>query len=522
MPIKISSPLYPFLLAAFYPIKFLNDNAKFFNFIDIFLIEIILITTSFCIFVFLKKIYKSSNRAAVLTFFFGLSLGGIAMTGNASLVWLFTTAIIALALLRWRPPEALNVFANIFCFYLIGYLLFQLFTNQDFQKNPIAENTSAVYQSAESEFNDLNVQAVQDSKPSILHIVLDGYSGESSLKENYHYDNSSFVRELENRGFVILKNTHSPYNQTLPTLSAIFLGRYWDTDGREFSGNNNAIRRHWGQLTTQGPLHSKLKDAGYSLLFTDSGYPYLEPAPDAVFLKPKTGRDLINDFTYHYTLRTIVGAWLEKSLASDSISRHRDLLVNAFSHSQYRKAKKPFFLYQHVLSPHPPFIFDHEGNTTNQFSAFLTTGDGNHATGLIPEKIEQYKQGYINKLKVTNQLLLAQLEQLFQTQPDDLIIIIQGDHGGGAHLDQNSSENTCLTDRFSPFFAVYSTNASITQTFSNYKDRPYNIVNTYRIILGGIFDEDLAPLEDRSWFIPWNNLSGIHPVNLMQDTHCEQ
>lgn len=522
MPIKISSPIYPFILAAFYPIKFLNDNAKFFNFIDIFLIEIVLLVASFCLFVFLKKVYQSGNRAAVLTFLLGLSLGGISMAGNSALVWLFATATLALVLLRWQPSETLNVFANIFCLYLIGYLIFLLATNEDLRNKPATESTLVEYQKAATEFNDLAVQTVHDSTPSILHIVLDGYAGERSLLENYHYDNSAFIEQLEDKGFVVLKNSHSPYNQTLPTLNAMFLGRYWDAGGNEFSEKNNkSIRRHWGQITTQGPLHSKLKEAGYTLLYTDSGYPYLEPASDAVFLKPKTGRDLINDFTYHYTLRTIIGPWLEKSLASDSIGRHRALLFNAFSHTLYRKAEKPFYLYQHVLSPHPPFIFDHEGNTTNQFSAFLTTSDGSHSTGLIPEKIERYKQGYINKLKVTNKLLLAQLEQLFQTPPEDLIIIIQGDHGGGAHFDQNSSENTCLSDRFSPFFAVYATDPSITQAFSDYKNRSYNLVNTYRIILSQIFDAHMPPLEDRSWFIPWNNLNGIHPVSLAQKVSCE-
>jgi len=522
MSIKVSSPLYPFLLAAFYPLKFLNDNAKFFNFSDIFFIETGVLLLSLLVFFLFKRLYKSSDRAGLITFFLGISLGGISMTGNTPLVWLATIAIMTIILLRWHPPKILNVFANIFCIYLIGYTAFLITTNVDFKTATSKKKSVVEYQKAPSEFNDLELSKGSSQIPSIFHIVLDGYSGELSLKKHYKYDNSDFISRLESMGFLVLKNTHTPYNQTLPTLSSVFLGRYWKADGSDFSEKNaKDNRRYWGQIATQGPLHSKLKQAGYTLAYTESGYPYLEPPADARHLKPKSGRDFISDFSYHYTLRTILGPWLKKHLASDSIGRHNALLTSAFSHSLYQEVTKPFFLYQHILSPHPPFIFDDEGNTTKYFSAFLTTKDGNHSTGLIKENIEIYKKGYINKLNVTNKLLLEQLDQLFKEPPEDLVIIIQGDHGGGAHLDQNSSVNTCLSDRFSPLFAVFSTDESIRNAFSEYKSSSYNIVNTYRIILSKIFDTRLPLLEDHSWFIPWNNLQGIHPIKLPTKLDCE-
>ena len=445
------------------------------------------------------------------------------MTAISSIFWVFFTATFALILLRWRPPETLNIFANIFCLYLIGYTTYSLITNEDLRHKGSNEHIPATYQKAITEFNDLSFNKKSTPTTSIFHIVLDGYSGAQSLMENYQYDNSTFINRLESMGFLILENTHTPYNQTLPSLGSMFLGRYWKANGDDFSGKNaKANRRYWGKITTQGPLHSKLKQAGYTLLYTDSGYPYLEPASDATFLKPRTRRDMVSDFTYYYTLRTIIGPWLESRLASDSIERHKNLIVNAFSHTAYLDSKKPFYLYQHILSPHPPFIFDDEGNTTKEFSAFLTTKDGSHSTGLIPANIKKYKKGYINKLKVTNELLLAQLDKLFQVAPKNLIVIIQGDHGGGAYLDQNSSVNTCLSDRFSPFFAVFSTDESIRKAFGEYKKSPYNIVNTYRIILSEISDSHLPPLEDHSWFVPWKNLNGIHPVELPQGYHCVQ
>ena len=66
-------------------------------------------------------------------------------------------------------------------------------------------------------------------------------------------------------------------------------------------------------------------------------------------------------------------------------------------------------------------------------------------------------------------------------------------------LDQDDRLATCLKERFSPFFAVYSTDPQFTDALAD----DLNLVNLYRVLFNTVFGTDLRLLRSRSFYTPW-------------------
>ena len=62
--------------------------------------------------------------------------------------------------------------------------------------------------------------------PDVYYIILDEYAPLRTLDEFYHYDNSEFVKFLEEKGFYVTKNSHSNYAQTSTSLASTLNMKY--------------------------------------------------------------------------------------------------------------------------------------------------------------------------------------------------------------------------------------------------------------------------------------------------------
>ena len=71
------------------------------------------------------------------------------------------------------------------------------------------------------EFDTINLHPVHDPPPNVFHIILDGYSGSSSLKKFYGFNNSEFLNELEERGLNVITDSKSNYGGTYTSLPSL-------------------------------------------------------------------------------------------------------------------------------------------------------------------------------------------------------------------------------------------------------------------------------------------------------------
>ena len=87
------------------------------------------------------------------------------------------------------------------------------------------------------------------------------------------------------------------------------------------------------------------------------------------------------------------------------------------------------------------------------------------------------------------------------------VVIIQGDHGSKLHLDQGSLKDTDVEEAFSTLMCI---RAPEPVTRALYDEM--SSVNTFRLVLRGLFEADLPALPDRSYYSTWEDPLGFEEV----------
>ena len=99
----------------------------------------------------------------------------------------------------------------------------------------------------------------------------------------------------------------------------------------------------------------------------------------------------------------------------------------------------PKLVFAHIVSPHPPFVFDENGQALEPSSPY-SMNDGDDYKGTL----EEYRAGYPGQVRFVNRQLQQVVDALLAQSEAPPLIIIQGDHGPGMSLDR--------TRRITPVF----------------------------------------------------------------------
>jgi hypothetical protein len=328
------------------------------------------------------------------------------------------------------------------------------------------------------------------SKPDIYYIVLDGYTRSDILRDLYQYDNSEFLDELDARGFIIPAESRSNYPKTAlsvtSTLNMNYIGRI--APGLEDSffwwlmtplSNHNQVRRI-------------MEDAGYHSVSVASDWGTTNNPTADYYFKPHPVH--LNDFEGYILAKTPIGvlrSTLSRVAYVPSFSGHRQLVDYEYSAlSNIPTIEGPKFVFSHIISPHPPFVFDSQGNPVDPDYPF-SFNDAND----FPGTNAQYREGYIDQVQYVNARILQVVDDILAKSKTPPIIVLQGDHGSGLLTDFSSSENTCIRERFSVFAAYHLPGVEREQVPDE-----ISAVNVFRLILNLYFDTNLPLLEDEYYY----------------------
>ncbi len=341
--------------------------------------------------------------------------------------------------------------------------------------------------------------------PTIVHIVLDGYSRADVLREVYGFDNTPFLEALKQRGFRIADKATSPFNQTLFVMNAVFsLGASAAAPAEIVGEDPGRYRRMLARGIEDGGVTRILRGLGYEMQSTPSTYLPLQWS-DVVDASGNSVSHLALPGTYvlAYDLlesSPVLGKLSEALLASSiRITAINYRYLKEVPKRRFRVPKhRPAFIYQHILAPHPPFNITAGGHPQpNGLEAGINDGSqlilGNQGRRAM------YREGYIEKLRYINRAILEQVDRLKDSLPDPFVIILHGDHGGGVHYDFDEVGDTCLNERYSPLLAVFATDERISAAITD----DFNLVNLYRVILGKILGAELPPLARDSTYVSW-------------------
>jgi hypothetical protein len=317
--------------------------------------------------------------------------------------------------------------------------------------------------------------------PDVYYIILDMYTRQDLLKAAFGYDNTEFLNALKERGFYVADCSMSNYVRTELSLGSSLNMAYLQGLDSEFKPESIARRTLWNSLK-HSAVRYNFESMGYKTVNFATGFAWNELRDADTFLEPPPLTSGMNEFEGLF-LRTTLGryaidfGWVDPDAVLGQL--FRDRFNNVFDNmGTIAKMPQPTFSYIHVISPHPPFVFDPEGNPT--YPADFWDDQQKY-----PAK--KFAEGYTNQLTWLNKKTLAAIDTLLAESDTPPIIVIQGDHGPWTQTQER---------RMWIFNAYY---------LPGHNDELYPTitpVNTFRLIFNAYFGGKYDILDDVSYFSP--------------------
>jgi len=327
--------------------------------------------------------------------------------------------------------------------------------------------------------------------PDIYYIVVDGYGRSDILKKIYDFDNSEFISELRALGFFVADSSYTNYPQTLLALGSTLNLDYVEKVG-DFPRS----------LTDRVPLEEKLSNNLVMEHLSESGY-------------TTVGFSTAYGLTDLKTVdRRFAPGWSTNEFESMLVSTTPIPLFAASSHSPFARHRRrvsyvlnklpllsdiesPKFVFAHIVSPHPPFLFDADGNAV-EVDEFWTVADGSHRVK-DSAGAEEYKRLYRGQATYISRRLLKTIKEILDNTKDNPpVIIIQADHGPGSGLNWGSWKKSNLRERFGILNAYYM--PGLPDSILYHEITP---INTFRVVFNQYFGTELELLPDRQEFATW-------------------
>ncbi|MEJ5223594.1 MAG: hypothetical protein WHV44_03990 [Anaerolineales bacterium] len=439
--------------------------------------------------------YQGSNKWAV----FGGSTAVTLMliTPPVFKVFLITYIFggILVFVIFYRIYKTNKITFNLVFFFHISITLFILFGSNRVLFTEIQKVNWKDYFESLNSMESVTVPPPQNSLPDIYYIVVDGYGRKDVLQTYYGYDNTEFLSFLTEAGFVIPKKANVNYPKTalsiVSTLNMDYVPNF-------IQGVNDSA--FWW-LSTPFLENSRtflyLESVGYHIISLETDWMITNLNNSG--LTNQILASGINEFEGFYIRAAPLRIFLplfNVFFPIPSNETHRASIHNSFKTLQIlpQSTTGPKFVFAHIVTPHPPFVFDSRGNAL-AYRDMYTFFDGSD----YPGSKSEYREGYIAQLQYTNTLLKETIRTILEFSSSPPIIIIQADHGPGMLSDFDSLGNTCLHERFSAFAAYYLPGIQPSQVADDMTP-----VNIFRLVLSTYVFADSAnfqPIEN-NYFYP--------------------
>ncbi len=251
------------------------------------------------------------------------------------------------------------------------------------------------------------------SLPDIYVLMPDDYARADVLARYFHVDNRPFLRQLEERGFVITDQSRSPYSYSELNMASML---------------NLDYLTNWPKVVgrkSQDILLVKrvMEDNRAARMLASIGYDYVHLDTDEVTFAG--GNPGISAFA---SPDSFANLWLGKSILRQvggpfgfnepaMNARFRRSITSVFQQLRSIPAgPKPKFVVFHTLMPHDPFVFDASGKPVT----FPADGDHTGAIGM---------EYYARELQHLNTELLRSIDAIRASSPRPPVIVIQADEG---------------------------------------------------------------------------------------------
>lgn len=338
---------------------------------------------------------------------------------------------------------------------------------------------------------DMDVtQITTEYKPDIYYIIVDGYGREDVLNDYYNLDNSEFIDFLERLGFYVADESTSNYSQTSLSIASSLNFEYLDY--LALAGEESKNHKPLNELMLRSKTRYYLEQAGYKIFLSGELIFAQMKDPAIVFYNPNYTRvTVFESLLLGSSLMEIAIEQWNLNFSDYTYQRHRERVLDGFSQiNSLVNVKSPIFALVHIISPHPPFVFDQEGHPIDPNGPYNIFDSINYGGG-----IDEYISGYRDQVYYINTLLEETLSYIIDHSDVPPVIILQADHGPAAYFEWDSSEGSCIKERFSILNAYYLPRNAYQSLYENITP-----VNTFRLIFDNYFNTRLGFLMDRNYY----------------------
>jgi len=317
--------------------------------------------------------------------------------------------------------------------------------------------------------------------PDVYYFILDSYGRQDVLDMAYDYDNTAFLNALKERGFYVGECSQSNYVRTEISLASSLNMMYLQDLDKAFKPDSTARRKLWDSLK-HSAVRYNFESMGYKTVDFATGFAWNELEDADIFLAPPPFTSGLTEFEGLF-LRTTFARYAQDFgwVDPDAVmgQSFRDRFNNIFnSMDSIANMPEPTFAYVHIMSPHPPFVFDLEGNPTKPQDFWNEQREYPY---------DMYAKGYTNQLTYLNKKTLAAIDTLLTESDTPPIIVIQGDHGPWMQP----------KDR-----RMWILNAYYLPQHNDVLYPTITPVNTFRVIFNTYFGGNYDMLKDVSYFSP--------------------
>lgn len=410
--------------------------------------------------------------------------------------------VVGFKIINGRPKEESRKVLNAIFIVFFGLIIYNFLLIGVYEITRLNANKES---EAYAVFEDMEINPVaQDDLPDIYLIVLDAHTRSDVIKNNYGYDNSSFIDYLTNLGFFVAQCSQANYWNTDLSLGSTFRMDYLKHDeifggilpNWEVSPVFQIIRSFGYQIISfkTRVTHNNIIGEDILLSRQNSSSNFIE-IPDVSPLENLIITESLSDFEVALIETTWLSAWLTvianySEILPFSVELPKDKatpnpkLENVINLRHYLETLyvmedlpnvpqmdigAPKFVYAHIKSPHEPFIFDASGE-------YLWRNPEDNSI-----------EGYRNNVEFLDSQFGYILESIINNSQNPPIIIIMGDHGLNGTAP--STVIPILNAYYFPSFTLEKFYQTITP------------VNSFRLIFREYFGLDYELLDDES-FIP--------------------
>jgi hypothetical protein len=424
----------PLLILVYFFVHYATDLWYFLN-----PAKVLLLVSKYCVitaglfftgYLFIKDKFRYILAFSTLLFLF-LFFGSITDTAvllgvvtplthvGFKVLLLFAASYVLITVVCFKMNKAIVInclkFWLIYCFALIIF---------DVSAFCFTKNNEKNYMSSSKKIKSMGAA----EKPSVFFLLFDMYPSDTVLHQYLQSDNKVLETFLKENNFFVTGNARSLYTETYYSLASSLnlqpLGYFGDSSVKDYKKKLLA-----------------LKNIEHSLLpgiFTSSGYEFRNYS---VFNIDNQASPLWFNLNYHLdnaltastffnrsydtfeadfflASRNIDLGFLKRSWSSN-VKRDLGFLRSNFTTllANYSISNKPSFNYFHFMMPHPPVLYDSSGHELSVKDMYAYNGF---------DKTNRNFTGYI---KYANDQLKNMIKQIFEKAGENVVIIVQGDHG---------------------------------------------------------------------------------------------